>query len=55
MFNAYDDILLDNLFNGADDGITCDDSLDCGRGFQNNDGGRGSIDYDSDGHRVYYQ
>ncbi|MCP4778455.1 MAG: hypothetical protein GY880_29915 [Planctomycetaceae bacterium] len=52
MFNAYDDILLDDLFNGADDGVTCDDSLDCGRGFQNNDGGHGCVDYDSDGHKV---
>ncbi|MCP4774639.1 MAG: hypothetical protein GY880_10400 [Planctomycetaceae bacterium] len=55
MFEEYDDLLLDDLFNGADDGVTCDDSLDCGRGFQNNDGGRGSIDYDSDGHQVNYE
>ncbi len=54
MFNTYDDILLDDLFNGSGDGVTCDDSLDCDRGFQNNDGGRGSVDYDSDGHRVNY-
>ena len=53
MFNAYDDIFLDDLFNGAADGVTCDD-LDCDRGFQNNDGGHGSTDYDSDGHRVNY-
>ena len=55
MFNAYDDIFLDDLFNGADDFVTCDDSLDCGRGFQNNDGGYGRVDYDSDGHRVYHE
>ncbi len=54
MFNNYDDILLDDLFNGSGDGVTCDYSLDCSGSFQNNDGGRGSVDYDSDGHRVDY-
>ncbi len=54
MFDAYDDIYLDDLFNGSGDGVSCDDSLDCGRGFQNNDGGHGRVDYDSDGHRVYF-
>lgn len=54
MFDSYDDIYLDDLFNGSGDGVTCDDSLDCGRGFQNNDSGLGATWYDSDGHKVDY-
>ena len=54
MFDSYDDIYLDDMFNGSGDGVTCDDSLDCGRGFQNNDSGLGATWYDSDGHKVDY-
>lgn len=51
MFNAYDDIYLDDLFNGSGDGVTCDDDTDAGRGFQNNDNGN-SAWFDADGHKV---
>ena len=51
MFNAYDDIYLDDLFNGSGDGVTCDDDTDAGRGFQNNDRGD-STWCDSDGHKL---
>ena len=53
MFDAYDDIYLDDLFNGYGDGVTCDDDTDVGRGFQNNDLGSGPW-YDDDGHKVDY-
>lgn len=51
MFDAYDDIFLDDLFNGSGDGVTCDDDTDVGRGFQNNANGD-SVWIDSDGHKV---
>ena len=51
MFDAYDDIYLDDLFNGSADGVTCDDDTDACRGFQNNDNGT-SVWYDYDGHKV---
>lgn len=51
MFNAYDDLFLDDLFNGSGDGVTCDDDTDAGRGFQNNANGD-SVWFDADGHKV---
>ena len=51
MFNAYDDLFLDDLFNGSGDGVSCDDDTDAGRGFQNNANGN-SVWTDADGHKV---
>ena len=51
MFNAYDDLFLDDLFNGSGDGVTCDDDTDADRGFQNNTFGN-SAWTDADGHKV---
>jgi hypothetical protein len=52
MFDAYDDIYLDDLLNGSGDGVTCDDDTDAGRGFQGNDRAFGVTWYDDDGHKV---
>jgi hypothetical protein len=53
MFDLYDDLLLDDLFNGSGDGVTCDDDTDADRGFQNNDIGNHTW-YDEDGHEIDY-